>query len=90
MGSELNRTRRAQKQQEGKNAQFFPRQFFWRLRPTHDLNAWNRPGKKLRKQQNNTAFAKLSYLVNNCKPNCMGKSANVVFVARFSDQIVCF
>ena len=67
-----------------------PLNFFWRPRPTHDLNAWNRPGKKLRKQQNNTAFAKLSYLVNNCEPVSVGNSANVVFVARFSNQIVCF
>ena len=45
----------------------------------------------LRKPQNNTAFAKLSYLVNNCEPLSMGNSANVVFVARsFSKQIVSF
>ena len=78
----------------GKNAQFFPRQFFWCPRPAHDPNAWNRLRKKLRKQlrkpQNNTAFAKISYLVNNCKPVSVGNSANVVFVARFSNQIVCF
>ena len=74
----------------GKNAQFFPRQFFWCPRPAHDPNAWNRLRKKLRKPQNNTAFAKISYLVNNCKPVSVGNSANVVFVARFSNQIVCF
>ena len=74
----------------GKNAQFFPRQFFWCPRPAHDPNARNRLRKKLRKPQNNTAFAKISYLVNNCKPVSVGNSANVVFVARFSNQIVCF
>ena len=74
----------------GKNAQFFPRQFFGCPRPAHDLIARNRLGKKLRKQQNNTAFAKLSYLVNNCEPVSMFNSANVVFVARFSNQIFCF
>ena len=88
--SELNRTRWAQKQQEEKKRSIliFPRLFLAPL--PYYLNACNRLGKKLRKPQNNTAFAKLSYLVNNCEPVSVGNSANVVFVARFSNQIVCF
>ena len=90
LGSELDSTREPKSNKRGKNAQFFPRQFVWCRHPAHDLTARNRLGKKLRKPQNDTAFAKLSYLVNNCEPLSMANSPNVVFVACFSNQIVCF
>ena len=88
--SELNRTPSAQKQQEGRKRSIFIFSRLFLAPLPYYLNAWNRLGKKLKKQQNNTAFAKLSYLVNNCKPVSVANSPNVVFVARFSNQIVCF
>ena len=78
------------KETRGGKRSIFPSSIFLCPRPARDLTARNRLGKKLRKQQNNTAFAKLSYLVNNCEPVSMCSSANVAFVARFSNQIVCF